>query len=108
MCLVQSDTNTHMAVHTGSGITAKDCWPPGLLCEVSAGGESLSDTRSLDAAERSFGDQLYVERYKTHRSDKMRQVGIYWRGPVVQEPVNLTLYGFVKTINLATGGDWRG
>ena len=59
----------------------------------------------IDADSRSLGDELYVERYKMQRSDNSRRLGIFRRGPN-QTPVNVTLYGFVKSVNLASGGDW--
>ena len=94
---------------------ASELWP-GDLVQVAhfrqkdAQGAGSDEPKAFGCTLEELSERFIVEPHETRTSNKTKQIGIFERveEEAGQEEVEVKLYGFVKEINMASGGDWRG
>ena len=99
-----------MRCSSGSTGIASEAWPANLVAIAKGQGPSTQPPKSLGYAVEELSEVLFVEPYEVRTGDKRRNIGIFMRDDDTdgQKLVEVKLYGFVKEINLGSGGDWRG
>ena len=95
---------------SGSTGIASEAWPANLVTLARGQGLGGAALKTIGYSLEELSEVLLVEPYEARTSDKRRHIGIFMRDEDTegQKLVEVKLYGFVKEINLGSGGDWRG